>query len=258
MGGRNRERSVCWRTTAQPGSRERFLACSARVPCGSQPVRGGHLALAAGRGVCQYVVLGAGLDTFAYRNPFRGLGLRVFEVDHPATQEWKLATLREANIAITKDVTFVPVDLESHALREVLLASDFDCDRPAFFSWLGVTPYLSRAAFDATMEFIAAMPAGSGIAFDYAIERSLLNPAQQLALDAMAERVARAGEPFRLFFNPAALANDMEALGFIDIENLSGPKINERYFGGRTDGLAVSGGGHLLSAQRGTRSTGIS
>ncbi len=92
-----------------------------------------QLALAAGRGVSQYVVLGAGLDTFAYRNPFRGLGLRVFEVDHPATQEWKLAMLREASIAITKDVTFVPVDFESQALRDGLLASDFDCDRPAFF-----------------------------------------------------------------------------------------------------------------------------
>ncbi len=121
------------------------------------------------------------------------------------------------------------------------------CRKPAFFSWLGVTPYLSRPAFDATIQFIASLPSGSGVVFDFAVERRLLSLPQQLALDAMAARVAQAGEPFRLFFDPAALSEDLARLGFGTIEDLNGGQINARYFAGRSDGLAVSGGGHLLS-----------
>jgi methyltransferase (TIGR00027 family) len=208
-----------------------------------------QLAVAVQRGIRQYVVLGAGLDTFAYRNPFQSAGLRVFEVDHPATQEWKRAQLRDAGIAIPEEMTFAAVDFERQSLQEGLLAAGFDQRQPAFFSWLGVTPYLSRPAFDATVAFIASLPAGSGVVFDFAIERSLLSPLQQLALDRMAERVARAGEPFQLFFDPAALALDLARLGFGNIEDLNGDQINARYFAGRADGLAVSGGGHLLSCE---------
>ncbi|HEX5226116.1 MAG TPA: SAM-dependent methyltransferase, partial [Bryobacteraceae bacterium] len=205
-----------------------------------------QLARAVERGVRQYVVLGAGLDTFAYRNPYPEL--HVFEVDHPATQEWKRTRLEEARIAIPLDMTFAPVDFERESLEDGLCRTAFDRKRPAFFSWLGVTPYLSRPAFDATIALIAQMPAGSGVAFDYAIERRLLTPAQQIALDAMASRVARAGEPFQLFFDPAALSRELQQLGFGDIENLSGDAINARYFAGRADGLAVGGAGRLLSA----------
>jgi O-methyltransferase involved in polyketide biosynthesis len=88
---------------------------------------------------------------------------------------------------------------------------------------------------------------GSGVVFDYAVERSLLSPAQQLALDALADRVARAGEPFQLFFHPAELVSDLARLGFGNIEDLASDEINARYFAGRSDGLAVSGGGHLLA-----------
>ena len=206
-----------------------------------------QLARAVERGVRQYVVLGAGLDTFAYRNPFASR-LHVFEVDHPATQEWKRAQLQAAGIAIPQDMTFAAVDFERERLADGLLKAGFDRGQPAFFSWLGVTPYLSRPAFDATIEFIARMPSGSGVVFDFAVERRLLSPTQQLALDAMSARVARAGEPFQLFFDPAALESDLASLGFGDIEDLGGDEINARYFAGRSDGLAVGGGGHLLSA----------
>ena len=208
-----------------------------------------QLARAVERGVGQYVLLGAGLDTFAYRNPFRSEGLRVFEVDHPATQAWKRERLEEASIAVPNDVTFAPVDFERESLADGLLRAGFDKQRASFFSWLGVTPYLSRSAFDATVGFIARMPSGSGVVFDFAVERSLLSPQQQLALDRLAARVALAGEPFQLFFDPAALARDLRSLGFGNIEDLSGDQINARYFAGRADGLAVSGGGHLLSCQ---------
>jgi methyltransferase (TIGR00027 family) len=208
-----------------------------------------QLAPAVERGVRQYVVLGAGLDTFAYRNPFQSAGLQVLEVDHPATQEWKREQLREAGIAIPREMKFAPIDFERQSLEEGLLTAGFDNQQPAFFSWLGVTPYLSRPAFAATIQFIAQMPSGSGVVFDYAVERSLLSPMQQRALDALAERVARAGEPFQLFFDPAALTSDLARLGFGHIEDLNCDQINARYFAGRSDGLAVSGGGHLLHAQ---------
>jgi methyltransferase (TIGR00027 family) len=208
-----------------------------------------ELARAVERGVRQYVVLGAGLDTFAYRNPFQSAGLHVFEVDHPATQAWKRARLDEVYITIPKEMTFAAVDFERESLEEGLLRAGFDKQQPAFFSWLGVTPYLSRPAFDATIQFIAGMPAGSGVVFDFALERSLLSPAQQRALDALAERVVRAGEPFQLFFDPARLVSELDRLGFGQIEDLGGEQINARYFAGRSDGLAVSGGGHLLSCQ---------
>ena len=208
-----------------------------------------QLAAAVEHGIRQYVVLGAGLDTFAYRNPFRAAGLRVFEVDHPATQEWKRSQLHHAGIAIPGDMTFAAVDFERESLELGLLRAGFDKQQPAFFAWLGVTPYLSRAAFDATVQFIAGMPSGSGLVFDFAVERSLLSPPQQLALDALSARVARAGEPFRLFFDPAELAEDLTGFGFGNIEDLNGDQINARYFAGRADGLAVSGGGHLLSCE---------
>lgn len=206
-----------------------------------------QLARAVERGVRQYVVLGAGLDTFAYRNPFQSAGLHVFEVDHPATQEWKRERLDEVYIAVPKEMTFVAIDFERESLEDGLMKAGFDKQQPAFFSWLGVTPYLSRPAFDATIGFIAGMPSGSGVVFDYAVERSLLSPTQQLALDALAERVARAGEPFQLFFDPAELAGDLARLGFGNVKDLASDEINARYFAGRTDGLAVSGGGHLLA-----------
>jgi methyltransferase (TIGR00027 family) len=208
-----------------------------------------RLARAVERGVRQYVLLGAGLDTFAYRNPWRSAGLDVIEVDHPATQEWKRARLNEAGIKIPEEMTFAAVNFETHALDARLQEVGFRRTSTAFFSWLGVTPYLSRPAFDATVEFVASLPSGSGVVFDYARERSLLSPLQQLALDALAERVARAGEPFQLFFDPAVLRRDLERLGFRNIEDLDGDEINARYFAGRADGLAVSGGGHLLYAR---------
>jgi methyltransferase (TIGR00027 family) len=198
-------------------------------------------------GVRQYVVLGAGLDTFAYRNPFQAAGLKVFEVDHPATQEWKRAQLRAAGIAIPPEMTFAAVDFERESLADGLHRTAFHRDRPAFLSWLGVTPYLSRPAFDATLQFIASMPSSSGVVFDFALVRRLLSPIQQQALDALSARVARAGEPFQLFFDPAELAADLARLGFGNIEDLGSDEINARYFAGRADGLAVSGGGHLLS-----------
>jgi len=197
--------------------------------------------------VAQYVILGAGLDTFAYRNPHRGL--RVFEIDHPATQAWKRAQLQEAGIPVPPSLTFVPVDFEHQTLADALERSGLNTNAPAFFSWLGVTPYLTREACMTTLSVIAKMPAGSGVVFDFAIDPALLNAGQRQALDALSKRVAAAGEPFQLFFDPAKLQAELKSLGFHRTAFLQGAQINARYFKDRADGLCVRGGlGHLMSA----------
>jgi len=206
-----------------------------------------QLAHAVANGVNQCVVLGAGLDTFACRNPHPGV--RVFEVDHPATQDWKRDQLRAADIAIPSSLIFVPVDFEQHTLAEGLQQAGFKESDPAFFSWLGVTPYLSHAAFTATLSFIARMSAGTGVVFDFAIDRKLLNPGQRIAAAALAKRVAEAGEPFQLFFDPEELQSELQAMGFRRTEFLDREQLNSRYFNDRTDGLRVRGGlGHLIAA----------
>lgn len=205
-----------------------------------------QLAEAVAGGTCQYVLLGAGLDTFAYRNSHPSV--RVFEVDHPATQQLKGARLREAGIAVPSRLTFVPVDFEQQTLSEGMEHSGFDLYRPAFFSWLGVTPYLTRKACMETLAFIAQRPKGSGVVFDFAVDRGLLGPLQKIALDVLSARVAKAGEPFQLFFVPKQLSAELASLGFQRIEMLDGEAINQRYFHGRSDGLQVGSLGQIVSA----------
>jgi methyltransferase (TIGR00027 family) len=204
-----------------------------------------RLALAVSRGVRQCVVLGAGLDTFAYRNPFDQL--RVTEVDHPATQAWKRDLLTSAGIAIPPSVRFVAVDFARQALAEELIAANFDSSEPAFFSWLGVVPYLARDAALRTLRWVGSLAAGTEIVFDYAVARSALSFLERTALDALSKRVARAGEPFQLFFEPDELAATLADVGFHQIEDLGAREINARYFSNRADTLKIRGNlGHLV------------
>ena len=197
-----------------------------------------QLAVAVAQGVTQYVVLGAGLDTFAYRNPFPAL--RVFEVDFPATQEWKRVMLAEAEIALPPCLTFVPLDFEHRTLAEGLAEAGFDATRPAFFGWLGVVPYLTLEAFRSTLSAIASLPAGTAVSFDYAISPETLGPVGRLAFDRLAERVAAAGEPFQLFFTAEGLEVELLRAGFRRIEQLDYGQVNELYFKDRADGLKLS------------------
>ena len=196
-------------------------------------------------GVHQYVLLGAGLDTFAYRNPYAEL--RVFEVDHPATQQWKRELLQRNNIAIPESVTYAPVDFERQSLSTQLGDAGFNSQAPAFFAWLGVVPYLTLEAFRATLSFIAAQRPGSGLTLDYAQPRAVLPFLEQLAHDSLASRVEKAGEPFQLFFTPAEIAAELS--DFHSLEDLGAAEINARYFGQRGDKLAMRGtAGRLVSA----------
>jgi methyltransferase (TIGR00027 family) len=198
-------------------------------------------------GVSQYVLLGAGLDTFAYRNPHPQL--RVFEVDHPATQQWKRELLASSGVAIPASLRYAPVDFEVQTLSAQLEFAGFDAQAPAFVAWLGVVPYLTLAAFRATLGFIAARPAGSGVVFDYGQPRKVLPLADRLVHDALAARVRSAGEPFQLFFTPADVARELAE--FTRLEDLGTTEMNGRYFKDRADKLAARGaGGRIVSAWR--------
>jgi methyltransferase (TIGR00027 family) len=206
------------------------------------------LAEAVARGVRQYVVLGAGLDTFAWRNPWAEL--HVFEADFPATQHWKRQRLANVGMAEPPSLTFAPVDFESQTLAEGLHAAGFQSDRPAYFSWLGVTMYLTKEAFESTVAFIGALPTGSAMTFDYAVERSELGFFEKLALDHLGRKVAALGEPFQLFFRPAELAATMRRLGFTEIEDVGQDELNTRYLSASADRLRLRGGiGRLMRAQ---------
>src|SRR6476661_6883364 len=124
------------------------------------------LAACVARGVRQIVVLGAGLDTFSLRNPHAAQGVRVFEVDYPATQDWKRERLKQAGLGVPSSLTFAPIDFERQSLADGLNAAGFQADRPAFFQWLGVVPYLTADAISATLDFIAGVPQ-SEVVFDY-------------------------------------------------------------------------------------------
>jgi methyltransferase (TIGR00027 family) len=204
-----------------------------------------ELKLAFDAGVRQYVVLGAGLDTFALRC---GLdGLRVFEVDFPATQEWKRELMAEAGIAVPERLKFAAVDFEHQTLAEGLARAGLDAGAPAFFSWLGVTMYLTPDGFRATLGFIGERPAGSAVSLDFTLPKNLLGMVERVALDRLAKRVEQAGEPFTLFFSEAEMAEEFRRAGFTRWEMLGAEAVNEKYFQNRTDGLKLVGGAVRLA-----------
>jgi len=149
------------------------------------------LARAIAQGVTQYVLLGAGLDTFAHRNPYPHL--RVFEVDHPATQQWKRELLETGRLPTPANLTYVPVDFERELLPEQLYSASFNPQVPTFFAWLGVVPYLTLEAFRSTINFIAAQPQGTGVVLDYSQPRSALPFLEKLAHDSLAAPPVTAG-----------------------------------------------------------------
>lgn len=209
-----------------------------------------ELAQAVRRGVRQYVILGAGLDTFAYRNPYPASRLRVFEVDHPSTQAWKRKQLDAAEIAIPFALTFVPVNFETQTLAAQLRLAGFRTDEPTFFSWLGVTMYLTPEVVMATMTFIAsATRGGGGIVFDYMTPMSREGIFRRLRLRLLTCWLAAVGEPWRSFFDADVLTRELKEIGFANIADMGSEDINIRYFPNRADKLKVSGPGHWMCAQ---------
>jgi methyltransferase (TIGR00027 family) len=218
-----------------------FLAARSRVAEDA-------LAQAVRAGVRQYVVLGAGLDTFAYRGCRAAAQLRMFEVDHPATQAWKRRQLAAGGIAVPESLSFVAVDFETETLSARLPSAGWRAEEPTLFSWLGVTMYLTRAAVISILAYVAGLPRGGGIVFDYAVPRATLGLVGRMAAGALLRRVAAAGEPWKTFFAPTELASELSALGFVRLEDLGPEQLNARFFAGRGDGLRVGGLGRVMTA----------
>jgi methyltransferase (TIGR00027 family) len=197
-------------------------------------------------GVRQILVLGAGLDTFAYRlEPT--LDLRVFELDHPATQAEKRRRLGQAQIAEPQHVSYVAHDFEGGRMTAALKVAGLDTDRAAFVLWLGVTPYLTEAAVFATLSELASWPGGVEVVFDYANPPGTVeeNNARDFYRE-MAERVAASGEPFRCYFNSAELYARASGLGFSDIEDLDRAALVARYLPDLAVAPRPGPGGHVV------------
>jgi methyltransferase (TIGR00027 family) len=190
------------------------------------------------RGVGQYVILGAGLDTFAQRRPEVASRLKVFEVDQPGPQAWKRERLIEVGFGVPPWLRLVPVDFEAgQSWREKLMAAGFDAGQPAVVASTGVSMYLTRAANLATLREIAALAPGTTLATTFLLPLELADPEVRPGLE-LAEKGARAsGTPFISFFTPT----DMQALareaGFKETRHVSAAALAQRYFAGRTDGL---------------------
>ena len=201
------------------------------------------------RGVRQYVLLGAGLDTFAYRNPYPDL--RVFEADYPSTQAWKRELLAQANLKPPCTVHYVSVDLESDELARAMAAVGLDSSEPSFIACLGVVPYLSENAFGRLLRFFAGQASGSAAVFDYTQPRHEHTGVDQLAYDSMSLRSRAGGEPFHLHRSPEILYAELTAAGLLLDEDLGFRELNARYFVERKDSLQVlRPAGRIVSLHR--------
>ncbi|MCX6046204.1 MAG: class I SAM-dependent methyltransferase [Chloroflexi bacterium] len=194
-----------------------------------------RLAAAMQRGIRQYMILGAGFDTFAYRQPAWAKGLQIFEVDHPASQYAKLDRLSEAGIAIPANLEFVAIDFEHVSLRDGLQVSGFDASQPTFVAWLGVMMYLSTEAIDAVLRFVVALPRSSEIVFTFATPDPVVEH-ENRGLPRLAEVAAIYGEPWRTRVEPEHLVQQFQEIGFSAIALLTPAEV-EPYFRGRYDQL---------------------
>jgi len=206
------------------------------------------LTTCAARGVRQAVILGAGLDTFSLRNPHADKGMRVFEVDYPATQMWKRERIKQAGLQTPTSLTFAPVDFERQSLSDGLAAAGFRSDRPAYFQWLGVVPYLTRETIVATLDFIARI-SGAEVVFDYTEPFENFSPDVRANAMAIATRTASLGEPWLSLFDPAEMSSLLRDRRFSHTEDFTRADIADRYYGDLKRGTAPGAGPHLVRAK---------
>jgi methyltransferase (TIGR00027 family) len=200
------------------------------------------------RGVSQFVVLGAGLDTFAYRQPLWGSSLTIYELDHPVTQQWKRDRLKAADIAIPSNLTFVPIDFEKASIPEALRATDFEFGARTLCSWMGVTQYLTRDALGTTFRFVLSLPRSSEVVFSFIIPQEEVSGIEAEAIAIAAQRAAEVGEPFLTRMRGDELAVWLRSMGFSQTIHLTPEQARERYFGDRRDGLKERRGEQLMRA----------
>ncbi|MFC9441076.1 class I SAM-dependent methyltransferase [Nocardia sp. NPDC057030] len=202
-----------------------------------------------GHGVTQYVILGAGLDTFAQRRPEIASRLTLFEIEQPATQAWKRQRLIELGYGISDRLRLVPVDFEANqSWWEQLRAAGFDPDRPAVVASTGVTMYLTKETNASTLRQLARLAPGSTVAMTFLLPPDHLAEADRAGLQ-MSEKGARAaGTPFISFYAPQEMLDTAKEAGFSDAHHVSGTDLADRYFANRTDGLRPSSGEDFLLA----------
>jgi methyltransferase (TIGR00027 family) len=190
------------------------------------------------RGVKQYVILGAGLDTFVQRRPELAARMRVFEIDRPGPQMWKRKRLVELGLGIPSYLRLVPVDFEAgDAWWERLTASGFDSGKPAVVASTGVSMYLTKDAIEATLRQVAALAPGSTLVMSFMLPIEMTDPEVRPGIERAAAGAAANGTPFISFFTPAEMLALARHAGFRQVEHVSAAALARRYFAGRTDGL---------------------
>jgi methyltransferase (TIGR00027 family) len=208
-----------------------------------------ELSVAIQRGISQYIILGAGLDSFAYRRQDLMRAIHVYEVDHPATQSWKRARLRELGIKSPPTLRHVPIDFEQATLISGLAAGGVNRNAKAFFSWLGVTQYLPRDVVLNTLREIASATApGTELVVQFIVPAATLSPEEGNLVTAAAAAVASMGEPWLSFFDPEDLETNMTEIGFEQIVHFGSEEATERYLIDRSDGLRLPGYFRMIKA----------
>jgi methyltransferase (TIGR00027 family) len=198
----------------------------------------------------QYVLLGAGLDSFRWRRPDLLGPLRLFEVDHPASQAWKRERMDELGLATSDDQVFAPVDFEVESLGDGLDAAGFEWGEPTLFSWLGVVPYLTLDAVEATLRTIAGCRSGSEVVFEYGLAQPFMDDLGREFVTGFSRVAAHVGEPLTTGggWSPAEAEMIVERCGLRVVDHPSRDDLVGRYFGGRTDGLRPWSVSHLMAA----------
>jgi methyltransferase (TIGR00027 family) len=206
------------------------------------------LAEAVGRGVKQYVILGAGFDTFAYRQPSWGSTLRIYEADDAITQRWKGQRLRVADVAVPSNLTFVPMDFETVSIADGLESTGFSSDVKTLCSWMGVTQYLTPHAVEATFQFVLSLAPSSEIVFSFILPPDAVSGVEADAIAIAAQRAAEVGEPWLTRLHPGELVAKLRGMGFSRVVHLTPEEARGRYFGERRDGLRERRGEQLMRA----------
>lgn len=202
-------------------------------------------------GYRQYVILGAGLDSFAWRRPDLIGWLRLFEVDHPASQAWKRDRITELDLPVRDGHVFAPVDFETEPLRDGLTRAGLDWSQPAFFSWLGVMIYLTPEAITATLNTVSGCGTGSEIVLSYDAPDAFLDDTAREMVKIEARQVAATGEPYTTRMSPAQAETLIENAGLEVVEHLAPQTLYDRYFAQRSDGLRPSTAERLIAARTG-------
>lgn len=217
------------------GSHLVLASARAQVTCRSRYTEQA-IAAALGRGVGQYVILGAGLDSFAYRSDL-ACRVTVFEVDQPATQQLKRQRLAEAGIAVPPTARFVPVDFETDSLTSRLVAAGFDLTSPALVSWLGVTMYLGREAIGAVLREVGQFAAGTELVLDYMLSADLRDEIGNSYVEQVAPAAAERGEPWLSFFSPQQMTTLLSGYGFARVRHMAQRDVGTAQMWRRTDAL---------------------